>query len=380
MLRPVQLVASTSDLADGLAGLEGPLALDTEYHAERRYRPSLMWVQICGAESPVLLVDVKAIPDLSPLAKAVSSRSLLGHALDQDLAALSTRIRVKPGPVRDTQVLAGFSGLGFPRRLEELLSEVLEVQTPDTCTLSDWSRRPLSEAQQSYAAADVSHLHALYDKIAAGLPAEHMEWAADAAADASKKALAPPDIEGAWTRMLATPHLKSPRAREAVRLMAAWREGKAREINQAPRQVLSDAILIDLARRRPKSVEAMLENRLAPKRALRDHGDRLLALLARSDDTPDASLPQSLSLGIHQKAVASALQTWALDLEASEGIAIRLSLPEKERDRVVRSWSGGAPPVLEPAWREQAFGAAVRDVLASRASNRDHCARESTPS
>jgi ribonuclease D len=257
---------------------------------------------------------------------------------------------------------------------------VLEVQTPDTCTLSDWSRRPLSEAQQAYAAADVSHLHALYDKIEEGLSAERTGWATDAAADASQKALAPPDIEGAWTRMLATPHLRNPRAREAVRLMAAWRERRAREINQAPRQVLSDAILIELSRRRPDSVEAMLENRLAPKRALRDHGDTLLALLARSDDTPDELLPPSLSLGIHQKAVASELQTWALDLEAKEGIAIRLSLPEQEKDRVVRSWSGGATPVLEPAWREQAFGAAVRDVLASRASDRAHCARESTAS
>ena len=380
MLRSVQLVASTSDLADGLAGMEGPLALDTEYHAERRYRPSLMWVQVCAAEGPVLVVDVKAISDLSPLAKAVSSHNLLGHALDQDLAALSTRIRAQPGPVRDTQILAGFSGLGFPRRLEELLSEVLGVQTPATCTLSDWSRRPLTEAQQAYAAADVSHLHALYDKIAAGLSAECIGWATDAAADASEQALAPVDIEGAWTRMLATPHLRNPRAREAVRLMAAWREKLAREINQAPRQVVSDAILIDLARRRPKSVEEMLENRLAPKRALRDHGATLLAFLARSDDTADTLLPASLSLGIRQKAVASDLQTWALDLEASEGIAIRLSLPEKERDRAVRSWSGGATPVLEPAWREQAFGAAVRDVLASRASDRAHCARESTPS
>jgi len=380
LLRPVQLVESTSDLADRLSGLEGSLALDTEFHAERRYRPSLKWVQICAAEGPVVLVDVKAISDLSPLAKAVSSHSLLGHALGQDLAALSTRIRVKPGAVRDTQVAAGFGGLGFPRRLEELLHEVLEVQTPDTCTLSDWSRRPLSEAQQAYAAADVSHLHALYDKIAAGLSAESSRWATDAAADASQKALAQPDIESAWTRMLATPHLRNPRAREAVRLMAAWRERRAREINQAPRQVLSDAILIELSRRRPDSVEAMLENRLAPKRALRDHGDTLLALLARSDDTPDELLPPSLSLGIHQKAVASELQTWALDLEAKEGIAIRLSLPEQEKDRVVRSWSGGATPVLEPAWREQAFGAAVRDVLASRASDRAHCARESTAS
>jgi ribonuclease D len=337
-----------------------------------------MWVQVCAAEGPVLLVDAKAIGDLSPLAKAISSHALLGHALDQDLAALSSRIRVQPGPVRDSQVLAGFGGLGFPRRLDELLFEVLGVQTPATCTMSDWSKRPPSAAQQAYAAADVSHLHALVDKIAAGLTAERIEWANGAAADASEQALAPTDLEGAWTRMLATPHLRSPRAREAVRLLAAWREEQARETNQAPRQVVSDAILIDLARRRPESVEEMLENRLAPKRAPRDHGATLLTLLARAGDTPADLLPPSLALGLHQKAVASLLQTWALDLEAREGIAIRLSLPEKERDRAVRCWSGGAEPVLKPAWREQAFGQAVRDVLASRASNRADCAREST--
>jgi len=339
-----------------------------------------MWVQICAAEGPVLLVDVKAISDLSPLTRAVSSREILGHALDQDLAALSTRIRVKPGPVRDTQVLAGFGGLGFPRRLEELLHEVLGVQTPGSCTLSDWSKRPLSERQQAYAAADVSHLHALYETIAADLSAEQTEWAEGAAEEAAKKALAPTDLDGAWTRMMATPHLRSPRAREAVRLMAAWREKLAKEMNQAPRQVLSDPVLIDLARRRPESVEAMLENRLAPKRALRDHGPALLALLARAEDAPEALLPPSLSLGGHQKAVASELQTWALDLEAHQGIAIRLSLPEREKNRVVRAWSEGATPALDPAWREAAFGVAVRAVLTSRESDRAHCARETSAS
>ncbi len=368
------LINTPSGLTDALRTLQGPVALDTEFHAERRYRPSLMLVQICDASGPVFVVDTKEVRNLAPIAEALESHPLIGHALHQDLAALDTRTQVHPPVFCDPQILAGLVGYGYPRRLEELLEEVLKVESPPSNTMSDWSARPLNQAQLEYASADATHLHDLWTTLSEQAGPEKVSWAHALSEEASLQLRAGTSDDDTWRTLSAAQALTHARSREALRQLVAWREAEARKTNQAPRQLFSDHIAIDLARRRPTTAAGIAIHRLMPKRVVRDLAPYLLACIARAESTPIADLPAPARLNVAQQSVAASLESWALKTQATKGIAARLLLPRWVIEPLVRTWSTGEPALLPGDWRESRFGDEVRSVLATCEPLRDACA------
>ncbi|MDQ1395779.1 MAG: ribonuclease, partial [Acidimicrobiaceae bacterium] len=137
----------------------GSYALDTEFHRERTYWPHLALVQLAWAET-IVVVDPLSV-DIRPL-KAVleGPATCLAHAADQDLEVLRHACRATPSRLFDTQLAAGFVGMASPS-LVSLVEKLLGTRLPKGDRLTDWSRRPLTESQLSYAASDVAHLHEL---------------------------------------------------------------------------------------------------------------------------------------------------------------------------------------------------------------------------
>ncbi|MEE2751434.1 MAG: HRDC domain-containing protein [Myxococcota bacterium] len=368
------LLHTSSALADALRSLQGPVALDTEFHAERRYRPSLMLVQFCDSKGPVFVVDAKEVRNLTPIADTLQAHPLIAHSLHQDLAALDTRTQVHPLVSCDPQILAGLLGYGYPRRLEELLEEVLQVVSPPSNTMSDWSARPLNQAQLEYASADAAHLHDLWNTLAEKAGPEKVGWAQELSKEASLELRTGTPDDDSWKTLPGAKALTHARSREALRQLLAWRESEARKSNQAPRQLFSDHIAIDLARRRPTTAADIAIHRLMPKRVVRDLAPPLLACIARAESTPVADLPAPARLNIAQQSVAASLESWALKIEATQGIAARLLLPRTVIEPLVRAWSRGECPELPGDWRESQFGEPVRAVLETCEPLREACA------
>lgn len=365
---PDRVVRDPVALDQALDGLVGVLALDTEFHAEHVYAPRLMLVQLRDERGQCLVIDPQAVPNLRPLGRALERHPLVVHAHAQDLLLLRRATGFTPGPgqVRDPQVLAGFCGLGYPRSLGDLVQEVLGEGLPPSNSLSDWSRRPLTDDQLRYATADVRWLHALVAALEArlGAPARGA-WAQQATDELVLGALEGEPPEARWQRIGGAAVLGA-RGRAALAALVAWREQRARALDQPRWQIATDVVLLDLARRQPRSVQALGENRKLPRRLISQWGPELVELLEDLAKRPDAQVAERVYNRGGPLAAEAHLHAWALAVEAQQGIAAELVLPQDLRRALVARWLAGDDNPRIPGWRDAAFGDAVRDLLNGR--------------
>ncbi|MDQ6811092.1 MAG: ribonuclease D, partial [Actinomycetota bacterium] len=148
------------------ARASGRLALDTEFMGEGRYQTLLCLVQLAipaGADSGerVEVVDPLAEDlDGAPLADVLADPAIevVVHAGRQDIALVRRRFGTEVHNVFDTQLAAGFLGLGAQSSYESLLAEVLGVRIAKSASFTRWNVRPLSPEQRAYAREDVVHL------------------------------------------------------------------------------------------------------------------------------------------------------------------------------------------------------------------------------
>ena len=144
---------------------ESRIAIDTEFHNEKSYAARLMVVQLVVGDD-VALVDPLRVPDLSPLATTLSTKTVVGHALSSDLKIVADRYGILPAAAFDTQLAAAFSGYGMSISLADLVYDVVGIRLRKSQTVSDWSTRPLTPQQIEYLVDDVRHLFPLQDALA----------------------------------------------------------------------------------------------------------------------------------------------------------------------------------------------------------------------
>ena len=177
---------------------------------------------------------------------------MVAHAADQDLTILERACGRGPARLFDTQVAAAFVGLGSPS-LAALADRVLSVRLGKGDRLTDWTRRPLSDEQRVYAAADVAHLLALHDRLVQRLEeAGRLTWALDECEERRVKVRTRPRPETAWWRIKGARQLRG-RSRGVAQAVAAWRERTAAALDVPPRFVLSDLALAGVVHRPPRT-------------------------------------------------------------------------------------------------------------------------------
>lgn len=349
-----RLVTTDAQLAAQLPALEaaGRIALDTEFHTERWFFPRLMLLQLRADRQEPLLIDPLAV-SLAPLASVLARVPVLVHGGQQDVHILHRLLGVRMNVVMDTQIAAGFVGAGYPVRLQALVQRYTGGTMDKGETLSDWSARPLTDAQLRYAAEDVLVLDALADALSQALAATpHADAMRAAVDDMLDEACAPPDDGQAWTRVPGAAQLDA-RERACLRALVAWRDREARA-RDVPRHTLaSDAILFDLARRQPSSAAEMRTNRRMPGHLSRQESGAILALLADPGEPPPPLRQDRAGMDL--------LRAVARVVEGRCGVAAELLLPERAARRLLNdaddAWSQLAP------WRQELLGADVRDFV-----------------
>ena len=175
---PTSLVRTDSAcqrLIDELSS-EECIAIDTEFHAERRYAPELMLVQLATEDGRSWVVDPLAT-DIGPLARALVDKILLVHSGQVDIELLAGEADQPITRAIDVQIAGGMLGLGYPTRLDALVMAMLEQSLDKGPTLSDWSARPLKPAQIAYAVSDAQVLFPLAKAMEGALkPASRWAW------------------------------------------------------------------------------------------------------------------------------------------------------------------------------------------------------------
>jgi ribonuclease D len=286
-------------LAEG-ARAAGRLALDTEFMGEGRYRTQLCLIQLAiptGEEvvEPIVLIDplVEGL-ESAPLAQILADPAVqvVVHAGRQDIALVRRVFATEVSNVFDTQVAAGFAGLGAQSSYDSLLGEVLDLRVAKTASFTRWDARPLSEEQLAYAREDVVHLLELAGELERRLSdLGRLEWAREEceplAASSDER-----NIETIFARLPRVNGL-SAGARPIARELLLWREQTAERQNRPVQGVLSDATLIEIARRRPSSPAELERIRGVGGGASGRRGEELLAAIARGAARPPDPPPQT---------------------------------------------------------------------------------------
>jgi ribonuclease D len=374
LIGPPEIVTTKEGLAslvDRLAG-SPEYALDTEFHRERTYWPRLALVQVAWRSSPdgqqhVALVDPLAV-DPEPLSRVLAGPSVMvAHAATQDLEVLARACDVLPSHLFDTQIAAGFLGHGSAS-LTSLAERFLRVRLTKGDRLTDWSRRPLTPSQISYAASDVAHLLTLADEISAQLAARgRLSWAEEECAALLARPQSPIDPHEAWWKLRDNRHLQGT-SRAIAQEVAAWREEKARTLDVQPRMVLADLALLSIAHSPPATVPALRETRGIDARHLRGNAEQeIMAAVARGKALPSGSLhlAQTEPMSKELRPAVTLATAWVAQLSRDEEVDAPLLAT---RTDVVDFLSGkpGARP--GEGWRAGLVGAPLRRLADGEAS------------
>lgn len=346
---PAALEAATRQLGEARS-----IALDTEFHSERHYHPQLMLLQLRGDEGEALLVDPLAGLDLAPLAEVLTRVPVIVHGGTADVAILQRALGVRVAVAFDTQVAAGFAGLGYPVRLQELTRHHLGLHLAKGETLSDWSRRPLTDAQARYAADDVLVLGALERALRAEVEARGNSERLRACTDEILARAVEPEVDDDAWRSVAGAVALDGEERAALRVLAAWRQSEARARDIPRHSVVPDALLVDLARRRPGDIAGIQANRRVPTNVWKREGPAILSCLQRARDAADPG-----PLHARPRAWMDLVRAAGRLAERRTGIASELLLP----DRLLAAGLGGIEP-----WRRAALGDEFWSFVQGRAA------------
>ena len=165
----MSLITDTTALARFCAAQRGAeyVTVDTEFMRERTFWPILCVVQVAGPEEGVAIDAIAPGIDLAPLLGLMADAAILKvfHAARQDLEIFYLRMNQVPQPLFDTQVAAMVCGHGEAASYESLATKLAKAKIDKSSRFTDWSRRPLSERQITYALSDVTHLRVVYEKL-----------------------------------------------------------------------------------------------------------------------------------------------------------------------------------------------------------------------
>ncbi|MGA1181746.1 MAG: ribonuclease D, partial [Marivivens sp.] len=162
------------------------VTVDTEFLRERTYWSKLCLLQMAYSDpegGDAVLVDPLAEGlSLEPVYELFRNTAVVKvfHAARQDLEIFFVDAGVIPDPMFDTQVAAMVCGYGEQVGYETLVRKIAKAELDKSHRFTDWSRRPLTEAQATYALADVTHLRQIYEVLAARLAKTGRErWVAE---------------------------------------------------------------------------------------------------------------------------------------------------------------------------------------------------------
>jgi ribonuclease D len=277
----------------------GKLALDTEFVGEGRYRTLLCLVQLAVPESSGMAERIELVDPLAPELDGAPLAALLAdpavqvvvHAGRQDVALMRRRFATEVRNVFDTQVAAGFVGLGAQSSYESLLVELLGIRLSKSASFTRWDARPLSPEQLAYAREDVVHLLELSSALERRLAAlGRLDWAREECAplELASDERDPDAIFSRLPRVRGLSASARPIARELVR----WREQTAARQDRPAQSVLSDSALIEVAKRKPTSTYELGQIRGVQAASLRRRGGELLQAVERGLRLPPEPVPQ----------------------------------------------------------------------------------------
>lgn len=360
----MQTITTTEELAAFCARAKGQpyVTVDTEFLRERTYYSKLCLIQMAlpgHDEADAVLIDPLAKDiSLDPLMDVFRDESIVKvfHAARQDLEIFQVDNGVIPKPLFDTQVAAMVCGFGEQVGYETLVKRIAKQPLDKSSRFTDWSRRPLTDAQKAYAVADVTHLRQIYEFLAGKLEETNRHpWVAEELGvllDPETYITRPND---AWKRVKT--RSSSPRFLAILRELAAFREAYAQTRNIPRSRVFKDDALVELASTKPADVQDLGRSRLLLREARKgDIADGILAAVQRGLNCPKEDLPhvtEDKTKAQVNPALADLLRVLLKAKAENYGVASKLIAQAADLDRIA---SGARDVAALSGWRREVFG------------------------
>ena len=270
----MKTITKNSELKDfcDRATNEKYITIDTEFLRERTYFAKLCLVQLAlpGDENinAIIVYILANNLDLSPLYEIFQNKNIVKvfHAARQDLEIFYFASGIFPYPLFDTQIAAMVCGFGDQVAYETLVRQIAKQTLDKSSRFTDWSLRPLTDAQKKYALADVTHLRAIYEILSEQLvKTGRLKWVEEELKNLISPETYDVDPKNSWRRLKTKSN--SRRFLGLVASLAEFREKFAQAKNIPRNRVIKDDALLELASNKPKNFNELSRSRLLLKEA-----------------------------------------------------------------------------------------------------------------
>jgi ribonuclease D len=366
----MKTITKTSELKDfcDRAADEKYITIDTEFLRERTYFSKLCLVQLAipgdENENAVIVDTLVNNLDLSPLYEVFKNPNVVKvfHAARQDLEIFYLDSGIFPYPLFDTQIAAMVCGFGDQIAYETLVRQLAKQTLDKSSRFTDWSRRPLTDAQKKYALADVTHLRIIYEALSEKLlKTKRLKWV-----DEELKILISPktydfDPKNAWRRLKTKSN--SRRFLGLAASLAEFREVFAQTKNIPRNRVIKDDALLELASNKPKTIDELSKSRLLLREARKGEiASGLLGAIEKGLNIPDEELPEKkerLDKGILNSALSDLLRVLLKSCSESSGVASKLIASAGDLDALA---AGDRSISALNGWRFEVFGKSALEL------------------
>ncbi|HWP26460.1 MAG TPA: ribonuclease D [Xanthobacteraceae bacterium] len=356
----MELITTTQDLAAACARLrQHPfVTVDTEFLRETTYYPVLCVVQMASPAEAVVIDAMAPGIDLAPLYALMMDERVLKvfHAARQDIEIVWHATARVPHPVFDTQVAAMVLGYGDSISYDQLVQRITGDVLDKSHRFTDWTRRPLSEAQLRYALSDVTHLRDVYLALSADLERRgRAHWMADEMAVLTSPETYRTEPERAWLRLKS--RVRKPKELAVLIEVAAWREREAQARDVPRSRVLKDEVLGEIAIQAPTTPERLAAVRTLPKGFERSKaGEAIIEAVKRGLARDPKTLPKiERGRAAPNGAAAVELMKVLLRMTAERhGVAAKIIATVDDLEAIAADDAADVPALS--GWRRELFG------------------------
>ncbi len=356
----MNLITTTADLAAACARLATHpfVTIDTEFLRDSTYYPKLCLLQMASPDEGLLVDPLAPELDLAPFFALMADQNVMKvfHAARQDLEIVWNLGRMLPTPLFDTQIAAMVCGYGDSVGYEQLANDLAKARIDKSSRFTDWSRRPLSEAQLVYALSDVTHLRDIYLALKADLEQSgRTEWLVEEMAVLNHPGTYETKPEDAWMRLKG--RVRKPREVALLIEIAAWRETEAQSKDVPRGRILKDDALMDIVQRAPREPEALSDLRSLPRGFERSRaGADVLAAVERALAVDHKTLPRLERPERHggNGAVLDLMKVLLKAVSDSERVAPKIIATVDDLEAIANDDSADVPALK--GWRRTLFG------------------------
>jgi len=356
----MDLITTTSDLADACDRLARHpfVTVDTEFLRETTYYPLLCVAQIASTDEAIVIDTLADGLDLKPFYELMANERVLKvfHAARQDIEIVWHQANLVPHPIFDTQVAAMVLGYGDSISYDQLVQRITGDTLDKSHRFTDWSRRPLSPAQVSYAISDVTHLRDVYLALSADLAKRgRADWVGEEMEVLTSPETYRADPENAWERLKT--RVRKPKELAVLMEIAAWREREAQTRDVPRGRVLKDDVLGEIATQAPATIERLAALRSLPRGFERSKwGQDIVQAVARGLARDPKSLPaiERQRAGGNGSATLELLKVLLRMTSERHAVAAKVIATVDDLDRIASDDNADVPALH--GWRRELFG------------------------